>query len=145
MSNPIPALDRYRIIRDEIAHEDNLIGSRLSWFTAAQSFLLTALAIVQGGQRSWPRISTNYLFPLAPLVGLVSSAMILLGVLAGVAALRSWRAMLDRNLAEFAHFPRIRRDGWIIGLGWSAPIGLPVVFFVMWAYLLVQGLAAALP
>lgn len=133
-------LNKYKLIRDEIAHEDNLIGSRLSWFTTAQSFLLSALAIVQGGQKGWPRIKTNYLFPLAPLIGLVSSALILLGVLAGVAALRRWRRMLDEHAADIAEFPRIARDGWILGLGWTAPIGLPVVFLLAWTYLLAVGL-----
>ena len=136
-------LNRYKLIRDEISHEDNLIAARLSWFMAAQSFLLSALAIAQGQQRGMPRMSTNYLFPLTPLVGLISSVLIFVGVLAGIRALQSWRRIMEDHAADFAEFPRIKRDGWIIGCGWSAPIGLPLVFLVAWTYLLAAGLMAA--
>jgi hypothetical protein len=38
----ISPLDRYRIFRSRIEHEDNLILQRLSWLMASQSCLLTA-------------------------------------------------------------------------------------------------------
>ena len=133
-------LNRYKLIRDEIAHEDNLIGARLSWFMAAQSFLLSALAIAQGQQRGLPRPSTNYLFPLTPLIGLISSLLIFGGVLAGIRALQAWRRIMHEHAADFAEFPRIQRDSWIMAFGWSAPIGLPLVFLVAWTYLLAAGL-----
>ena len=38
-------LQYYAIIRSQIEHEDNLVGQRLSWFVAAESFLFTAYAI----------------------------------------------------------------------------------------------------
>ena len=45
---------RYRLIRDEIVHEDGLIGQRLGWFLASQAFLLAALATANGGERRMP-------------------------------------------------------------------------------------------
>ena len=55
---------RYRLIRDEIVHEDGLIGQRLGWFLASQAFLLSALATANGSERRMPAWSTNYFFPL---------------------------------------------------------------------------------
>lgn len=48
------AWDRLKLIRDEIVHEDNLMSNRLNWFTASQSFLLTALAIAHRGDVAMP-------------------------------------------------------------------------------------------
>ena len=39
--------DFYKLIRGQIEHEDNLIGTRLNWFMASQSFLFSAYAIVR--------------------------------------------------------------------------------------------------
>ena len=131
---------RYKMIRDEISHEDNLMGSRVSWFMASQSFLLTALAIAQGAQPQSPNAHINFFFPLLPIVAIVSDLLILAGVLAGIAVLRRWRKMLDEAGPRFETFPRIRRDNVIMNLGWSGPIGLQLIFLVAWLYLLWVGL-----
>jgi hypothetical protein len=141
---PAEQFDRYQFIRSEIQHEDNLIGTRLSWFTASQAFLLTALAIAQGPQHGLPNARLNYFFPLLPLVAIASDVLIFVGVLAGIDALRRWRRMLEVHMPEeSAALPCIRNDGWIIRFGWSAPLGLPLVFLAAWVYLLFAGLAAA--
>ena len=126
---------RYRLVRDEITHEDNLIGARLGWFTSAQAFLLTALAIAQGGAKRLPTAADNYFFPLLPLVAIASDVLILLGVLAGLRVLKRWRRMLD----EFPGFPRVNKDDGLVRLGWAAPVGLPLVFLLAWLYLLAVG------
>ena len=133
---------RYKLIRDEIAHEDSLMGARLSWFMASQSFLLTALAIAQGGQRTLPTPAINYFFPLLPIVAIGSSAVIFAGVLAGITMLRQWRRMLDRHYPLTLALPRVRRDERVTMLSWSAPICLPLMFIVAWTYLLIAGLWA---
>ena len=133
------AFNRYKAIRDEIAREDNLISSRLSWFTASQSFLLTALAIAQSGKQEYPTASNNYLFPLVPIAALLSSLLILAGVVAGCLALIRWRGMLEALPQVTPAYPRIHRDAWIVGLGWSAPLGLPFIFVAAWIYLLAIG------
>lgn len=130
-------LNRYKVVRDEIAHEDNLISARLGWFMASQSFLLTALSIAQGSRPGLPRAAINYLFPLVPVIAIVSNLVILAGVVAGICALRRWRRMLDTFGATN---PRIFKDVWIIALGWSAPIGLPLIFLAAWLYLLLAGM-----
>ena len=131
---------RYRLIRDEIVHEDGLIGQRLGWFLASQAFLLSALATANGGERRMPAWSTNYFFPLVPLVAIVSCLLIFAGLLAGVATLQRWRRLMTTSeYHDIARLPRIARDAWIIRLGWAAPVALPVIFLIAWVYVLVQG------
>jgi hypothetical protein len=117
----------YKTVRDEIAHEDNLAGTRLSWFMASQAFLLSALAIAYKGYNSaLPNMKNDFFFPLIPIMAISSCTLILLGIIAGGVALRRWRR---------------GRDGWIMPFGWIAPLGLPIVFGLAWIYLLIRGLA----
>ena len=132
---------RYRLIRDEIVHEDGLIGQRLGWFLASQAFLLAALATANGGERRMPAWSTNYFFPLIPLVAILSCLLIFAGLLAGVATLQRWRRLMKTpEYSDILQFPRVARDAWIIRLGWAAPVALPVIFLFAWVYVLVQGI-----
>ena len=129
----------YGVILSEIKHEDDLIGQRVSWFTASQAFLLTALAIAHQGKTTLPSPSNNSLFPLIPIVALCASVLIFCGVMAGIAALFQWRARLHMLTSSHPEFPRLRNDAWIMAFGWSAPIALPLVFIVAWTYLLAHG------
>ena len=139
--DPQARFTRYRLIRDEIVHEDGLIGTRLGWFLASQAFFFSALAIAQGNQKIMPSWSSNYFFPLIPIVAVLSCFLIFLGLLAGVAALTKWRQMLNTpEYADAERLPRIVRDGLIIRLGWAAPVALPIVFIVAWIYVLAQGI-----
>ena len=129
----------FEVIRSEIKHEDDLIGQRVSWFTAAQAFLLTALAIAHQGKNALPTPANNALFPLIPIVALCSSLLIFCGVVAGLAALAQWRAQLRALVDRHPELPRLLNDGWIIVMGWSAPLALPLVFIIAWIYLLAHG------
>ena len=132
---------RYRLIRDEIVHEDGLIGQRLGWFLASQAFLLAAMATANGGERRMPAWSTNYFFPLVPVVAIVSCLLIFAGLLAGVATLQRWRHLMKTpEYSDIHSLPRIARDTWIIRLGWAAPVSLPMIFLFAWLYVLVQGI-----
>ena len=129
----------FQVIRSEIKHEDDLIGQRVSWFTASQAFLLTALAIAHQGKTSLPAPGNNALFPLIPIVALSSSILIFCGVLAGIGALLQWRARLIALARRYPDVPRLANDGWIMALGWSVPVALPLVFIIAWVYLLIYG------
>jgi hypothetical protein len=129
----------YEVIRSEIKHEDDLIGQRVSWFTAAQAFLLTALAIAHQGKTTLPSATNNPLFPLIPIVALCASVLIFCGVIAGIAALFQWRARLHELTSRQPELPSLRNDAWIMAMGWSAPIALPLVFIIAWTYLLLHG------
>jgi hypothetical protein len=132
----------YKAVRDEIAHEDNLTGTRLSWFLASQAFLLSALAIAYKGYHSdLPNPKNDFFFPLLPIIAIASCILILLGIIAGGVVLRRWRRVLQEMLRKDPTLPAIGRDGWIMNFGWIAPLGLPIVFALAWSYLLIAGLA----
>ena len=133
----------FETIRSEIKHEDDLIGQRVSWFTASQAFLLTALAIAHQGKTALPTPSTNALFPLIPIVALCSSVLIFAGVIAGIAALVQWRHRLRALAHLHPEVPRLKHDGWIITMGWSPPLVLPIVFIIAWTYLLIHGYSSS--
>lgn len=143
MSPSETEFDHYKLIRDEIKHEDDLIGQRINWFTASQAFLLTALAIAHQGKAAFPTPGNNHLFPLVPIVALSACVLILCAVVAGLAALSQWRARLCAMSAENPQIPRLVNDAWIVGMAWTAPILLPLVFIVAWVYLLLRGFSAA--
>lgn len=130
----------YKAIRDEIAHEDNLAGTRLNWFMASQAFLLSALASAHTGiHPATPSMRNDFYFPLVPVLAIACCILILLGIIGGAVAIRRWRRLLNQMLRQDPSLPAIGRDGWIMGFGWSAPILLPLVFLVAWSYLLVVG------
>ncbi len=131
---------RYQTIRNEIGHEDNLVGIRLNWFTASQSFLLTALAIAHQGGTHLPDSKNNFFFPLVPLLAISSCLLILIGVIGGIGALRSWRKMLNETIPDAFWLPKLQKDRWIILFGLITPILLPVVFLGAWTFLLFAGL-----
>src|ERR1700757_3624121 len=84
----VSELDRYRLVRQQIEHEDNLVSQRLSWLLGSQSFLFTAYAIslngpVQLHAKSYESTVT-LLVLLLPLVAILSSLLIWMAVVAGV-------------------------------------------------------------
>ncbi len=131
----------YKAVRDEIAHEDNLVGTRLNWFIGSQAFLLSALAIGHTSRDpATPNVRNDFYFPLVPLLAIASCILILLGIIGGALAIRRWRRLLNQMIRQDPSLPAIGRDDLIMRLGWSAPLLLPVVFLIAWSYLLVVGI-----
>jgi hypothetical protein len=137
-------LDRYRLLRSQIEHEDNLVSQRLSWFLASQAFLFTAYAITLNGPvqlhsqnfESQVRLLTR----LLPVVAIVSAALIWLSILAGFQAMRALRKNFDRsdrsNLPE--GLPSIQMTGRTLLGGQLGPLALPLIFLAVWLILLVR-------
>jgi hypothetical protein len=135
----IPPAELYQTLRNEVKHEDDLIGQRVSWFTASQAFLLVSLAIAHKGETDMPSPANTTLFPLVPIVALSSSILIFLGVIAGTMALAQWRSRLAELGRRYPELPYVKYEKFIVPAAWSAPLLLPVVFIFGWAYLLVRG------
>ncbi len=130
----------YKAVRDEIAHEDNLAGTRLNWFIASQAFLLSALAVAHSGKDQFPANPRNdFYFPLVPLLAIATCVLIFMGIIGGAVAIGRWRRRLDQMILQDPSLPAIGRDGWIMRFGWSAPVLLPIIFFIAWSYVLVAG------
>jgi hypothetical protein len=138
--------DFYRLLRGQIEFEDNLIVQRLNWFVASQSFLFTAYAITLGApmQGAWPLFHehSRVIFHLIPAVALALCALIYCAVIAGIMAqLRIHKSLHERIPCEqLAGLPPLQGAMETRVLGMAAPLGIPIVFAVVWTYLFVLGL-----
>jgi len=136
----VSELDRYRLVRQQIEHEDNLISQRLSWLLGSQSFLFTAYAISLNGPtqiRLKPYENTvSLLIVLLPLVAILSSLLIWLAVLAGMWTMHKLRhGFRAENLTGI---PNVQSTGGALLIGQFAPMFLPALFIVIWFLLMVR-------
>lgn len=137
-------LERYHVFRNRIEHEDNLIVQRLSWLVASQSFLFTAYAIVTNGLATSPgKIVNSFinhlsaLVKIIPVVALLNSILIAASIIAALIAINQLRCGYRKQGATLGTLPlQTSRVARVLGL--AAPVVLPLVFFVVWLYLLMQ-------
>ena len=145
---PLTTLDHYRLIRERIEHEDNLIVQRLSWLVASQSFLFTAYAIVLNGLSAPPPTAMPSfvrqmmaVHRLIPIVAILTSSLIYAGVLAAVRAMAQLRRLYSARVgAEAEVLPPIQVATVTRRFGFAAPVLLPLVFIVVWLLLWLRGL-----
>ena len=133
----IDDLAYYHHLRARLEHEDGLIVNRLSWLMAAESFFFTAYAIALNGPATPQH---RRLIHLIPLVAVVSSGLIWIGIVAAVRAIRWIRGLLRARIPDEASLgmPPIHTPGLMVP-GFAAPLILPLVFVLVWLYLLVTG------
>src|SRR5437870_1087883 len=148
LSTPLSGLEYYHLIRQRIEHEDNLIVQRLSWLVASQSFLFTAYAIVLNGLTASPPPAAGALMHqqmrlsrLIPLAGILTCALIYVGIVAAVKAIAGLRRTYrSRFPSDETDLPGIQTGGLTRALGLAAPLLLPLVFIGVWLYLSARGL-----
>jgi hypothetical protein len=136
----------YQIIRGQIEHEDNLIGQRLSWFVAAQSFYFTAYAIVMSNLKPqdhgpWVSSQMRLILLVLPVIAMVTSLLIYAAIIAGLIAMGRLRDLYD-DYANHEHavgLPPVQGYRRTQVLGQAAPMFLPGVFVVVWLALLIHG------
>jgi len=124
----------YNHLRSRVEHEDDLIVNRTLWLMAAQSFFFTAYAIAMNGPEDRRH---GILLRLLPLVAVISSAMIFVGVAAAVRAMLWFREVLRERMPDETRLglPPLQTPGGV-NAGLAAPLLLPPVFIVVWIYLL---------
>lgn len=137
---PMSPLERYQVFRNRIEHEDNLIMQRLSWLMASQSFLFTAYAIVTNGLSATAGTNSfiSHLGTLAriiPIVALINSLLIALSIFGALEAIRELRNQYMTG--EMLEIVPLQTSRFARRLGLSAPVLLPLLFIVVWLYLLV--------
>jgi hypothetical protein len=145
VSEKVSALDTYKLFRDRIEHEDNLIVQRLSWLVASQSFLFTAYAITTNGLTGLdPKINGRYLeqatllFRLIPTVATCVAVLIYISILAALRAIRQIRRLYQAKGIS-PEVPPLQTAASTRLLGLSAPLLLPLLFISVWLVLLLNG------
>lgn len=137
-------LECYQLFRNRIEHEDSLIIQRLSWLMASQSFLFTAYAIVTNALTTSSTKSVNTyidhllaLVQIIPIVALLNSLLIAASIFAALIAINQLRCGYKKQAAALQPLPlQTGRVPRVMGL--AAPVLLPLLFFAVWLYLLVQ-------
>ncbi len=143
--------DWYRLIRSQIEFEASLITQRLSWFVGAQAFLFSAYAITLNA----PTVPAtqiyadqqHLLFYLIPVVAISSGSLIYFTILSAHFSQRRLRRFLARRLPpeRLALFPSVQGGQYTHRVGMTAPIGLPVIFVIVWGYLFIHGFMSPHP
>lgn len=136
--------DYYRVVRGQIEHEDNLIGTRLNWFTTSQSFLFSAYAIVLSNLRDqdlpWVH-RLRLLVVLIPMIAVFVCVVIFAVLVAGVLAMRRLRHLYAHHAQdELAGLPPVQGFRLDYLLGQAGPMLLPIGFFCVWIFLLLHGI-----
>ena len=139
-------LDYYRILRGQIEHEDNLVGSRISWFVTSQSFLFSGYAIIatsfMGATAQSALDAKHVLLVVIPSLAIVASVLIFLSILSGIRAMDDLRRRYVQLIQGWQDplLPPIqgRRGNRMIGM--AAPVLLPPLFMAVWIFLLLRRL-----
>ena len=128
----------YLHLRARLEHEDGLIVNRLAWLMASESFLFTAYAIVLNNAATTHHAR---LIKLIPLVAVLSSALILIGIVAAIRAISWIRVQLRSRVPDETALglPPLNTPGAIRIAGLAAPVLLPLLFVTVWLYLLATG------
>jgi hypothetical protein len=140
----LPPVEQYRIVREQIEHEDNLISQRLSWLLASQAFLFTGYAITLNGpvqlhsQRYEHHV--GLLLLVLPIIGIVTALLIWIAILAGLSAMRGLRNDFRRRVGNTwpEGVPAIQTSGAVLLAGQLGPIIIPVLFLSVWLSVLLK-------
>jgi hypothetical protein len=142
-------LDVYRIYRDQVEHEDNLVGSRISVFVTSQSFLFSAYAIIANNAQKLafdqPIDPKHVLLILIPSVAITTSLLFIPAIIGGVIALRSLRRQYRQATGHpadqcWADLPPLQGTRATRIAGTLASALLPPLFMAVWSYLLLKRL-----
>jgi hypothetical protein len=140
----ISGIQYYQMIRSQIEHEDNLINQRLSWFVAAQAFLVSAYAVLLNAppQVGVQRFAAQQelLFSLIPLVAIGVSILIYITVIAAMLAMANLRRLLKTHVEDSALLPPVQGYTQTFLLGQATPILIPFLFMSSWIVLLIKSL-----
>ena len=145
---PASVEDLYKIVREQIEHEDNLNTQRLNWFLSSQAFLFSAYAIVLSGlaPTNPPRSAANHgqmklLLVAVPILAIIASFLILTTIAAGTIAMHELRARFAPydDAAADLQLPPIQGRSLTRILGLCGPILLPILFLTIWLVLLIHG------
>lgn len=147
LPKPTSSAELYRIIRERIDYEENLLNQRVIWLIFSQSFLVSAYAIMLNSPPE----------PKSPMYGDLQSSLIwLLPSLALLVSIIVYMSVISAlyHIAELGksfesypkddtieRFPAMNDTSFIRRLGGLPPILVPLLFIGTWIFLLIKELA----
>jgi hypothetical protein len=140
MTPLLPEVDLYRIVREQIEHEDSLISERISWFMTSQSFLFTAYAISLTARielrTPWHAAQQALVF-IIPVIAICTAFLFWLAILVGIGVMRRLRRFLNSRMSEAMKnaLPPVQTIGGRLALALSGPVMLPPLFIATWGIL----------
>lgn len=162
--------DLFRIYREYLVHEDNLLNIRLNWLLIIQGFLFTAYGLtlkgVFGGNQESVDVHQSVidLFMSLKCLGMTTSILSFITIFSSLVSLIKIRACWDKvkkNIpkekigqntedTDVSFLPYLVGGGIIEGefdkfqdylkAAFWAPIFMPIAFFMSWLYLLINPL-----
>ncbi len=151
-AGPVPlqlkAHEHYRLFRDYIQHEDDLINNRLLWNINVQGFLfatfgLAVQRIYEAAQPAPAPVLLHAIITILPVFGISVSTLSLVSVRAAEEAIQSLRGHWEKILVNYPeakpYLPGIIGGGLDSShkSGLRAPFVVPIVFMAAWFFLLV--------
>lgn len=122
-AKPLPDWDRYRALREQWTHEDNLVNHRLMWLILSEGLLFTAYGTLSTAKLHW------LVFGF-PFFGMVVAAVIGVSIYAALAATDEITRKYDASgLAELCNLTPSQH---INNRGKWAAQALPFVFGALW-------------
>jgi len=134
---------RLNMIAEEIRHEDNLIGQRMTWMVISQSFFFGTFATLAGEATVVKSESgaVRLLLLVIPLVGVFLPLLVLVAMGAAHYAIAQWRAERDRLFelpeARQLHWPRLKNSKMVSRLGQLLPVAASVGFMLAWLLIMI--------
>jgi hypothetical protein len=134
-SHEITKVEHFKIFRDYIKREDDLIDHRVSWNSIIQGFLFSAYGLSQ--QKGAPN-NLEILGRRIPWFGMALSIIVLLSLAGAVLAherlRKDWRIRVEPYYPARPYLPGIAAGGldaagW---LGFAAPVLIPIFFAAAW-------------
>ena len=134
------SVSEFEFLRNEIRHEDGLMGQRITWLVSSQSFLLTGFAILLNGpiQAKFPVYDrlNPVLIKLMPIAGLAVCGVCFMAILGGLIHMSRIRKLAGKHHPH--HFPEVQGSVLTRALGLSGPTLIPMIFIGVWITLLVK-------
>jgi hypothetical protein len=138
----------YEQIRSEIQHEQSLMNVRVNWLIASQAFLFVPLAIGIDPRQSPRSVAHSLFFPFIPYLGMALCALALVGIIAAVWRVESWKrkAVYGDYGGEGEHdtFSMIQpKQPAIVIMGYCSSVGIPLVLAAAWVFIRLSAPAVA--
>ena len=144
--------DYYKLFRDQIVHEDNLINNRTNWLLAAQGLLFAAFGVLVNTSKGFSHVPSKVklLMNVIPAVGIFVTIFTFLSVLGAALAMRDikkdWKKISKKWEEQKIDIvlPPLQCKGASKWLGFVAPFFIPGIFIAAWLVIWIEPLVCCL-